>query len=139
MEGKMLLSQAIKEFLVAMTAEGHCKRGYRDGMYAFLAHAGDVELNKLSTKTMRSFLASEFKRKTGGEVVIPDLLRRFYAVRTFITWLILQGMIREFDELKMQKKKPDLLMAKKIFRHSRSVGRSFLFPTSCCAALALPR
>jgi hypothetical protein len=58
MEGKMILSQAIKEFLVAMVAEGRYKRGYRDGMYAFLAHAGDIELDRLSTKTMRSFLAS---------------------------------------------------------------------------------
>ena len=53
----MLLSQAIKIFFVAMKAEGRSK--YADGMYAYLLrHAGDVELDRISTKAMRSFLKS---------------------------------------------------------------------------------
>ena len=126
----MILSQAMQAFLVAMTAEGRCKRCYRDGMSAFLAHAGDVELNQLSTKTMRSFLASEFNlRRFSSEsesaISVPDLLRRFYAVRTFISWLVLQGIIRDFDGLKRQKKRPDNLMVKKIFRHARGCRKIF--------------
>ena len=121
----MKLSQAIRIFLVVMTAE--CRRGYRNGMSAFLRHAGDIELDRLSTKTMRSFLKSEFARRRENNISIEELIRRFHAVRLFINWLVRQGIIRDFAGLKSQPKRPVLSreISKKIFRHSKWCRKIF--------------
>jgi site-specific recombinase XerC len=129
-EGKMLLSQAIRGFIVAITAEGRCQECTRDAMTAFLAHAGDIELERLSTKTMRTFLASEFARRRANRRAIStaDMVRRFYAVRLFIAWLVRQGIIQDFTGLKLDRKRPELLskeISKKIFRHSKWCRKTF--------------
>ena len=114
----MLLSQAIKIFLIAMKAEG--RRGYADGMNAFLRHAGDVELDRISTKTMRSFLKSEFAHRYVNNISIENLILRFYAVRLFISWLTRQGIVRDFAELKPQRRRVETYTeTKQIFRHAK--------------------
>ncbi|MGD0002828.1 MAG: hypothetical protein ABSE06_01220 [Anaerolineaceae bacterium] len=123
----MILSQAIKIFLVAMTAEGRCY--YRDGMSAFRAHAGDIELDRLSSKTMRSFLKGQFARRRANGISTEDLIRRFYAVRLFISWSIRQGIIHDFDALKLQRKRPETYKetSKTIFRHARWCRKTFYY------------
>ena len=84
----MKLKHEIEQFLLTCQSESKAPkamRAYRNVLFDFLKHLGDVELDELKVADVQQYIRNLFNR--------PEAMKRYGIVRNLIRWLYAQELI----------------------------------------------